>query len=91
MIEQTISVTKALTYLAWAWALALLMTAPIVGFTSGRWWLALLFAEAACVTSAVAATLTVRCYASKLAALICATATAPATAPAEPSRVHSLR
>lgn len=88
MIEQTISVEKALTCLAWGGTLSLLASAAVVGIFADRWWVALLLAESACVVSAIAATLTVRCYLSRLAALVRVSATA---SPEPATRIHSLR
>ena len=88
MIEQTISVEKALTYLAWGGTLSLLASAAVVGIFADHWWVALLLAEASCVISAIAATLTVRCYLSKLAALVRVSATG---SPEPTTRIQSLR
>jgi hypothetical protein len=87
MIEQTVSVQKMLTYTSWVATVLLLVAAPMVAFWADRPWIGVLIAEVACVTSAIAATLTVRCFMSKLAALVRTTAGGER----EPMRVHTLR
>lgn len=87
MVEQTVSIQKMLTVVAWTGAVLLMLSAVLVGAFAERWWIAVLLAETACVVSAVAATLTVRCFLSKLAALVRVTAAESR----EPARIHTLR
>lgn len=73
MTEQYISRTRVAAVAAWLAVLGLMLSALLTLFVGNALRMGMILAAAACATSAVAATLSIKIYAMRLCALIRAT------------------